>query len=421
MQRPVVISTETDSTGNIKAMMLSHRSKFERRTRRRYVYGTLFLTLIIVTYYDTSVVLSGLNSIHGRFLQELGNEPKIPSPLEDHPYGPWDNRVMENVMYRKLNENSDGEESDSADAVFTKRPLSFLTLGGSITWGGALRHRYDAFPYLLQQLHPDNVVDNRALRATGAHFPAACIQSLVEGDAFPEWEFTPGDVNREPKEYDVILLEFSVNGFAHTDFLLRRLRKRYPKALIVYVHLHSLTNPPPTNMEEEGFFEKILEPVQGYHWKIDVPSPSQSDEDFEYDENFLKLYNEDKHHLSEVGHKHVADELMKLLDEVGPGATTSEEEENDEDQAVGSWGAGDQCFMWLGTWGHFQTSLSANGGEFKIFDVPKKKYAYEIEYGKKATFAFERQIGATDDGKGLELPINLVTMIKVSDEKKYCN
>jgi hypothetical protein len=422
-----------------------------RRLRKRK-HLIISVLICFLAFYNFSTDLDEDNLNFGRFLKlTLDDEdPTSSSPLEQYPYLPWDERIRKNSR-RKLrwlkpfsrndrkmkrdenkkddenNDNDQEEEEEEEDEIkFTNQPLKFLTLGGSVTWGGAIDKRHDAFPYLMKQLHPDNIVDNRAIRATGAHFPAACIQSLVEGDAFPEWELKPGDVDQhQPLDYDVILLEFSVNGFPQTEFLLQRLRKRYPRAILIYVHLHSLTNPPPATMEEDGFFDDVMKPVNGHYWKIKVPEPTQKDnQEDEYPDGFLSLYHKDKHHLSEVGHKHVADQVVNLLDTIGQQQqkSTKNEGKNDhegddssvETTTTGDWGLGDQCYMWLGTWGHFPTSLSANGGDFKIFDVFKKKYAYEVEYGKKATFSFERTIG----GLGEQIPLHLITMSK-GDPPKY--
>jgi len=63
------------------------------------------------------------------------------------------------------------------------RPLNILALGGSVTWGAAISNRYDAYPYLIGNLHPDSRVDNLAIRATGASYPASCIQSMIEEES----------------------------------------------------------------------------------------------------------------------------------------------------------------------------------------------------------------------------------------------
>ena len=47
------------------------------------------------------------------------------------------------------------------------KPLNILTLRGSIAWGGYILNRYNAFGFLLKELHPESRVDNLAIRRVG--------------------------------------------------------------------------------------------------------------------------------------------------------------------------------------------------------------------------------------------------------------
>lgn len=128
--------------------------------------------------------------------------------------------------------------------------------------------------------------------------------------AFPEYQVVPsGDsADKGTIYYDAILLEFSVNGIALTDPLATRLKRRYPDALLVYIHLESIFHPQPTLMApvdgvfymfpNEGGYDAVLGKAKTY--KQGVPE-------------YLDLYADDKHHLSEVGHKLVTDDIMELL------------------------------------------------------------------------------------------------------------
>merc|ERR1719410_2115303 len=93
--------------------------------------------------------------------------------------------------------------------------LRYLTLGASTTWGSALEDRYTAYPY---QLSPN--VSNLAIRACGSNYPSICTQSMVGNDNI----------------YDVIILEY-LNSEDGIDVLVKRLRQRFPDAVIIMLLL----------------------------------------------------------------------------------------------------------------------------------------------------------------------------------------
>ena len=348
----------------------------------------------------------------------------------EFPYSQWDRRVKD------AQSEIETLGSDHIQERLHKKPMNILALGGSVTWGGYIPNRYNAFPFLLGHLHKDSKIDNLAIRATGATFPASCIQSMLEGDgAFPEYDIAPGTSYSMKEEevnidvsllqanstiYDVILLEFSINGVLSTDFLIQRLKERYPDALIVYVHLESLTHPTDSSLTVE-YFENLMEPAGGLFYMLPKQDEYEAvkrnleggdiahEEKIDDNENlpdFLSLYADDEHHLSELGHKFIANEIMNLLydqlqknpDKIPP-----------LEPKLGSWGGGDHCYMWLSSWGYFPESLSVGGdGKFTMFDELKKKYSYEIELGENTSFEFDRK-----DLDGKTLPIHLVYMTLV--------
>jgi hypothetical protein len=73
------------------------------------------------------------------------------------------------------NENPDTVVSGDAPAS----RLSILSLGGSVTWGATLEDRFKAYPWLVGHALGGAHVDNLAMRATGADFPAICIESQI--------------------------------------------------------------------------------------------------------------------------------------------------------------------------------------------------------------------------------------------------
>jgi hypothetical protein len=153
-------------------------------------------------------------------------------------------------------------------------------------------------------------------------------------------------------EFDVILLEYSLNGLDGMPLLLKRLRQRYPKALILYVHLWSLrmsvdnaitgvkpreelnrglpfkeadqninnllsdpsakwTWAPKMKQDSEAIARDAqvqLEAVGGYFYQVPMPESPQ----IAFDDHW---FGPDFHHLSSQGHAMVADHLVKLLQE----------------------------------------------------------------------------------------------------------
>ena len=292
------------------------------------------------------------------------------------------------------------------------RKVNILALGGSVTWGSTLLNRTDAFPFLLGNLHPGSIVDNLAVRATGANYPASCIQSMVEGGGAADvvYEEDKEEIfSTVPTIYDIILLEFSVNGFPGTEFLMNRLRNRYPDAIIIYVHLHSLTHPPRESLSEE-FFVNTMKPVNGiyYMFPVEVLSDAYGRGNEHYSDELLGLYANDRHHLSKTGHEFLADQLTLLLQntllEPADALTL-------ELGTLGEWDAGDQCYLWFMNDGKLPESLDVEGGTFTSFN--EMKYSYEVKQGETTTFSFQRK---EFNGKmfGKIIPFHLVYMTLVS-------
>eukprot|EP00559_Dactyliosolen_fragilissimus_P006036 CAMPEP_0184866372 /NCGR_PEP_ID=MMETSP0580-20130426/22117_1 /TAXON_ID=1118495 /ORGANISM="Dactyliosolen fragilissimus" /LENGTH=314 /DNA_ID=CAMNT_0027366043 /DNA_START=360 /DNA_END=1304 /DNA_ORIENTATION=+ len=198
--------------------------------------------------------------------------------------------------------------------------------------------------------------------------------------------------------YDLIFLEFSINGFPGAEFLLARLKKRYPDAIIVYVHLQSLVSP--TRLElTEIFFSQLMKPHDGLYYMFPIEQLN--------DAKAAELFADDRHHLSHIGHKFVAHGLSALLQ------TFLNAKNNliPRKPRLGTWGAGDQCYMWLSSEGKFPISVQADGGKYCMFDEKKHKYSYEVEYGNDATLSFRRK-DFNFDMKQINIPIHVVQMTK---------
>ena len=150
------------------------------------------------------------------------------------------------------------------------RPLDIIAFGGSVTHGDIWQGVIDGnvFPRVLaSQLVERGLarsvrVRNLAIGAThGAAPMALCCDTLIhEGSAIRTLDIDqnydrrrwPWEVNRTyrgavpPAELSadapppIILLEFGINGISWVDVLLKRLRQRYPRAILVYVDLTGL-------------------------------------------------------------------------------------------------------------------------------------------------------------------------------------
>lgn len=241
------------------------------------------------------------------------------------------------------------------------RPLRILAVGTSFTWAHGIPDRKQAYPYQITT-HPE-FVDNIALPATGADYPAICIESMI-----------PKTEDGRERIYDMIILEFSENQTDGLKFLVKRLRERHPEAVLLYVHVwafvgevkEKVTGLFPLqygldasaewewvqNTDGVGFYkigahcirevcdkeqlENIIEnpAVNGTVYFFPLPeSPMQVLEEGWLVKDWL--------HLSYVGHRKVAEgvvEFMKL-----------HEDQLYSDKPLGTWNLGDTCYDWYYT------------------------------------------------------------------------
>lgn len=224
------------------------------------------------------------------------------------------------------------------------KPLNILTLGGSITWGVLVN---DPYPSLLQK--DGHNVMNLGVRGHGSDYPAQCIYSMLKEDA----RFNPNT------SFDVIILEFSVNGTVLFDLLIKRLQERYPDALFIYVDLISLVTANPIQHSE---LSKIRNNVNGNMYSFPKPKSRNSKEM----EKFEWLYARDNHHLNHEGHKLVKDNIDKIISKA----------DIPEKLMLGSWHGGDSCHSIFGT-GQVNFDFVGNA-TFSEFDTKKQQYAVDI-------------------------------------------
>ena len=285
-----------------------------------------------------------------------------------------------------------------------------LTLGGSTTWGSKLENREDAYPYVLANLMgPKWSSVNLAVRATDASYASQCIETMVREGVLAE------DIEMD---FDVIMLEYSLNGLDGMPLLLERLRRRYPNAVVIYVHLWSLrmtvdnakTGEKPRDVLKAGHtflmadelinqmlgsenavwswgeamvadskqigmdaMDAVLK-VRGYLYELPLPEqPGTAFSDH--------WFGPDYHHLSVAGHRLVATGLADLL------KTTKSLTGADAKYGSRTWGKGDQCFSWYEHGKH--DAVSITGGTMKMFVKPDK-WALHIgmQFGQPASIAF---------------------------------
>ena len=293
-----------------------------------------------------------------------------------------------------------------------------LSLGGSVTWGSMLESRLETYPHVLAgKLGPEWAVTNLAIRATGAWYASKCIESMIRQDA----KVKPG-IAADP-DFDLILVEYSLNGLQGIHLLVSRLRRRYPRAVFMYIHLWSLramvqntqtkevwsdiwqrlSNPkdreeamakmmqdPATSWIEKSIARSdslgieasdLMTKIQGHMYKMQRPLYPQKA--FE-----ASWFAKDYHHLSAKGHAIVASDLYALLERPD---VLSVPVSNLQVQ-VPSWGQGDQCHSWYETG---NTGLvTIRGGNISAF-IPPDKWALHIgqdeggkNYGENTTLEF---------------------------------
>jgi lysophospholipase L1-like esterase len=310
-----------------------------------------------------------------------------------------------------------------------ERGKRVLAMGGSTTWGSKLQDRTDAYPTVLSDMlgvHWQAV--NIADQVTDASYASQCVESMIREAA--------ASVEDMVKDFDVILLEYSLNGLDGVHLLVRRLRRRYPRAIIIYVHLWSLratienvetgARPRAILMEPGHTVEeteklvgamiqhpKILwkyseettadskqrskagfdatQKVQGFLYELSVPADPQEAIRADW-------FASDYHHLSQNGHRFVAQELYNLLAQLEANNPASvDTAANDH-----SWGKGDQCYSWFGS--GQSPFVRFEGGTMAMFATPGM-WALQIGegFGHPATIEFENT-------KDSQQPIKLEVM-----------
>lgn len=242
-----------------------------------------------------------------------------------------------------------------------QRPLNILAFGGSQTWGAQLQNRHEAYPWLIGHPSPHHV-DNLATRATGADYPSVCLETMI-----------PRNHAEGRATYDLILVEFVLNGTNGLTLLLRRLRDIYPDAVIVYVGLWSLLSCAMESGTEKTVRERGRDPSANWVWKAGDIFSRSTDPNRDCFREICTLqkirdllesvggyvfefprpdtprqaitegwFVDDWHHFSEKGHRLIADNLIRFLSEKHDELFKNSKRFNAEI-------FGDQCYNWFET------------------------------------------------------------------------
>jgi len=279
---------------------------------------------------------------------------------------PNKNDQLVDIVNAHLSEvNQDQEERRTAlnSIIEGDRKLNVLTLGGSITWGAEIEDRNDAYPFLLHK-NEKLLVTNLAIRATGSYYPAQCISSMLR------------DAEEINSNFDIIIFEFSINGLHGFELLFKRLKERFPNALMIYIDLYSIRNAAWDSHDAQIVVK------EGGGFVYHFPNKGDPTEDFDFQTQFINtkddvpeevknLYAHDNHHLGVLGHTLVEQKIVELILNHGDFST--------EPPPIGSWLGGDRCISWFedGKIPHMPEIIE--GGKMNEWDEEKHKWAIEVQ------------------------------------------
>ena len=269
------------------------------------------------------------------------------------------------------------------DLLTMPRPLRMLTLGGSVTAGSRVEED-ETYASIVERSFGYEV-HNLAIPATGSDYSAECIESMIRSGGIEE------DI-----VFDIVTVEFSINGIAGLDVLLRRLRLRYPDAVIVYVDLYRIKKFQDGQYRDENLrcMKRVLEAGGGADPKsfsrCADPVVSQSVEEvggimyqlppiFHEDvHGSMAWFDEDSTHLSKAGHFNVASGIVAVVENEWPSIP--------DVPRLGSWHGGDQCHSFFR--GQLPEDVELVEGQLTNFNQRTGKFAIEVRMGETARVLF---------------------------------
>lgn len=319
------------------------------------------LRLALAALASAAVLLLDLNLDLGRIAISGGIEQRALSALEDTPFG--------------------GGPSPERNLLTMPRPLRMLALGGSVTAGSKVEEE-ETYAAIIERSFGYEV-HNLAIPATGSEYSAECIDSMIRSSRIEE------DI-----VFDIITVEFSINGVDELDVLLRRLRLRYPDAVIVYVHLYAIhyeggkyRNGNLRCMKrvlDEGGADReslsrcadpvVLRAVDEVG-AIMYPLPPIFHDDVH---GSMAWFDEDSTHLSKAGHFNVASGVVAVVENEWPNIP--------DVPRLGSWHGGDQCYNFFR--GQLPEDVELVEGELTNFNQRTGKFAIALGKGETARVRF---------------------------------
>mmetsp|Transcript_21749 Transcript_21749/g.31228 ORF Transcript_21749/g.31228 Transcript_21749/m.31228 type:complete len:434 (+) Transcript_21749:18-1319(+) len=357
------------------------------------------------------------------------------------------------VSFLSSNERAEdygrGLQSTSRELVKGKNSFRIATFGSAQTWGAGMDSRYGAYPYLLS-----NEVDNYAFFSAGPNYPSVCTESLIGDDHL----------------YDVIVLEYWLKAREGLPELARRLRQRFPQAVIIMLKIWGpyhgrrvLVDNNGTATGVEMTFREWKESVGGgniaklssllrndtcewyfpEHHQADeiiaeaakntssfiVEIPHSGDAKTTIADHLDWFEEFDNAHLSPTGHAVVANHTRGTIMNALMGESVLELANSG---TYGNWGEGDDCHLWYTTGG---ASLSYSDTlKMNEFNNDLGKFALEVTDDAGGWFEVDNPFSdnrmlylsylATDEGvypktnitiSGVSLTLNPVTTL---DKKK---
>jgi hypothetical protein len=131
--------------------------------------------------------------------------------------------------------------SKSRNLVMGNKNVRLAVFGSSNSWGAMLTSRFDAYPYLLS---PEVV--NYADYSAGPNYPSVCLNTIMRSD----------------EVFDAIILDYWLKAPEGLLELALRLRKRFPRAIIVFLKTWT-----PDNVRRAAVHGSSDE-MNIYEWKV---------------------------------------------------------------------------------------------------------------------------------------------------------
>jgi len=276
-----------------------------------------------------------------------------------------------------------------------------VAFGSSRTWGANIPNRHrDSYSALLG-------ARNLGIRASGPEYPALCTYSMLSSSS----------ENNTEEYYDVIVLEYSLTYFETAaralPILARRLRQRYPDAIIIFLsmwmpkqyrHIPTRSSLDTWIRKNCGNYTEFLDCLQeqstSSDWKfvndfggttalkmiaksvdgsvisLDEP-PADAIESLK---QYSYLYTLDMTHFSEQGHVWVKDQIMDLLSNNNNNNNKNKIPQQPKKE-VQPWRYKDHCTSWFESGSSSSSSIIRNT-TMPLREFREGKFALEAEKSK---------------------------------------